>query len=230
MQSTLSDLSLNRICTEIHVATGVTDVVDLSLAVGIVGTQSEWNSTVRVFDNVLVGGISDFGISAVTIQDSLVTLALTGTAGLFGRIDRPPYLEIDHMVSLHFLDNAVFNTVKGMFDAGTAWTLGQDPVSGYGAITLDPALLQLCNTAGRPNDMTCAVRTEIFARAVQQPGAVFPFATAGTQGASDIAAASAWLQVCSATPAALVLPGKCQNVSRGRTTCSGARGTPTPSP
>eukprot|EP00961_Rhodomonas_salina_P010718 143875-Rhodomonas_salina.1 len=193
-QSTLDDTSLKRICLEQSVASGVSDVVDVSLAVGITGTLAAWDSTVREFNNILGSGVTDLSVdvSSASIQDALVTLILDGDPNVFNnRADRAPFLEIDSMVSLHFLDDTVYDTVKSALDSNSGWTLGED-AGDFSEITLSQSITDICNSAGLPGDMTCAIRYDITGRAVQEAYAVH--ALASGYGTSNPSADSLWIQ------------------------------------
>lgn len=166
LQSPLSDLAVTRLCTELKVATGVVDVVDLHMLVGMVGVESEWAPTMGVYENLLVADTAplvdvNIGSGARSIQNSLTTLVLQAEQSMFRRVDRSPYLEVESIVSLHFLDSAVYDTVSTMFASGEAWTLEKDPASGIGQIVLTQELLDLCTAAGLPGDLTCAVRYDV---------------------------------------------------------------------
>lgn len=196
-QSTLSELSMTMMCETLELAAELTDIMDVSMAVGIVGTAGEWDATMKVHENILSldTNLLDLSnnVASPTIQNGLITLVVDGQDASFtGALSTDYKLEIDDMVSLHFLDEASYDTAIDYFEDGTAWTLDQDDTTGFLEIALSPQVVQSCMSTDLPGDMSCVIRRDIAGRAVPNDYAVHPFATG--MNTHDLNMDSAWLQ------------------------------------
>jgi hypothetical protein len=99
---------------------------EVNLAIGLVGSELAWNSSVVQYDRITQGGGASSAVldtsetsKALSLQSGLITLVVKGDPLVFASPMTSTYsLQIDSLVSLHFLSKAKFDTVKAMIDAG----------------------------------------------------------------------------------------------------------------
>lgn len=196
-QAPLTDTSMTMMCQTLTAASEVADIADVSLAVGIVGADSEWDMTMSTFDNIISAGenLVDLTINTTSpsIQNGLITVVVHGQDAPFtGSLATNYELAIDFMISIHFLDDTIYNTVSALFKSGNAWTLQNDGSSGFLKLVLSDAVQSACLSSQLPGDVSCAIRTDIAAREVPQAYAAHPLATG--MNTHDLNVDSAWLQ------------------------------------
>jgi len=196
-QAPISEMSMTYMCQTQEIATEVKDIMDVSLAIGIAGTQTEWTNTVHTYDNFLTSstGVLDstIDVSSPSVQNGLLTIAVTGNSLSFETPLAVNYqLEIDDLISLHFLDETTYDNIVQSFRDGTAWTIERDSATGYMGLQLSDTVLQQCISGEMLGDMTCAVRYDIVRRMIQDEYAVHPLATG--MNTYNLNADSMWLQ------------------------------------
>ena len=195
-QAPVTYLSVSRFCETLEGAQTVNDILGVSLAVGAVGVEGEWDSTMVEFRDVLrtENPLLETGaqVQALSLQSGLLTLAIEGSEAAFGASFAADFhVEIDSMVSMHFLADNKFDAVTAEMVAGSAYTLNKNANSGSVGIVLSSSVEATCASATMPGDTSCAIRQDIVNRNVVSGYAVHPLA-AGVS-IRDEAADVGWL-------------------------------------
>lgn len=130
VQGSLHELSVSRACESISAATSLLDATIINLAVGLVGTQRDWETSVTEFSDITQA--SDAGVfkdttqdlHSLTLQSALITLVVEGDPVIFSSpLTSQYYLEVEHLVTIHFMDPAKFETVRGLMTQGVGYEL-----------------------------------------------------------------------------------------------------------
>lgn len=196
-QAALTELSMTMMCETLQLAAELKDVMDVSMAVGLVGTQSEWATTMKTHENILSMDTQlldlSVGVPSPSIQNGLITLVVDGQDNSFtGPLSTNYRLEIDDLVSLHFLNDDTYEAAVQEFENGDAWTLDADATTGFLQIQIQNNLDQICYSDQIAGDMNCVIRRDISGRAIPNSYAVHPLATG--MNTHDINLDSDWLQ------------------------------------
>jgi cysteine-rich repeat protein len=172
-QAPLSNVAITKACESLGIARTVNDVTEVDLNVGITGTDEDWLSSVTSFRNLVSrtknDNYADTGleIHALSMQSSLLTLALRGSDAMFNSpVALPFHLEIEDMLTLHFLDDTKYQQMLTLLKNEQAWTLVRHQDTGYLEIALTAMGIAVCSTETMPGDFTCAVRRNIYRRQV----------------------------------------------------------------
>jgi hypothetical protein len=196
VQAPLKLNSMTRMCETLEIAKELKDVVDISVALGVVGIESLWDSSIRTTANVDdLTGVTPLSVDVIepSIASSLLTIIVQGSDVSFsGQLATAYHLEIEDVVSLHFLDNAAYENVVAIINAGGAWDIKKNTASNFLEVDLSSAILNECFSQTVPGDMTCTLRRDIQRRSVLQSYAMHSFATG--VGTHDMQQTSAWMQ------------------------------------
>lgn len=181
-QAPVTYLSVSRFCETLEAASTVNDILAVSLAVGTVGTEEEWGATMTEFTDVLrtENPLLETGaqIQALSLQAGLLTLSVAGEESAFSsQFSSPFHVEIDSMVSMHFLDSAKFDDISAKMGAGTAYTVVRNTQTGSLEVELSTAVNTVCASAVIVGDVSCAVRRDIDSRNIASEYAVHSLAS-----------------------------------------------------
>jgi hypothetical protein len=98
------------------------DIINVDLAVGITGTMEDWTKNVAETNNILSHPVQTANSFSKTIESSLITMVLkTDTAVMANSLTSQYHIEVDDLVTIHFLDPTKYETIKLMLTAGTAY-------------------------------------------------------------------------------------------------------------
>lgn len=107
-------------------------------------------------------------------------------------------MEIDEMVSMHFLDDTKYSQMYNLMTntdnnpATNAYELVREELTGYLDLVFTADATNICNTGNVAGDYTCVMRTEINRRQVVHDYAVHPLHTG--MGTNNRQEDSNWLQ------------------------------------
>lgn len=181
--ATIGRLSLSRSCEILQVSRSLLETTTVDISIGLVGTQSEWDSTVQTFPDVQQAtqgqGLEDTTekARALSLQSGLISLVVRGDPIIFA----PPsanyyYINLQHLTTAHFLDNAKYETVKSMVAANEAYDVNANPDTGGLRIHLRQQFIDAC-TGGSGGDFSCAIRQDVVDGKVNNEYAVHSLAT-----------------------------------------------------
>lgn len=166
-QAKLSQLSFIKACEFVQTSQSVSDIVTMDMAIGLALTEADWDLSVTYVHDIIggAGSYADGAIltKALSIESGLITLALKGLPGLF-EFPGAELLELDieDMISFHFLDVLTYNSFISLIAADNAFRM----ISSNGGTILEIALTQeawdVCNSANLDNDFRCVVRKDIY--------------------------------------------------------------------
>eukprot|EP00961_Rhodomonas_salina_P038734 520557-Rhodomonas_salina.1 len=192
-------MGVTRACEDVQAAASMNDVVEVDLDVGMVGMAADWNRSVTSFRDVLsattTGSYVDTALTvqATSMQAGLITIAVRGKESLFTSPQaRAFHVEIEDMVTLHFLEATQYAAMLALLQAGGAFALVRHEGTGYLEIALTAAAIAVCGTETIPGDFTCAARRNIYRRDTVSAHAAHSLATG--VGTSDEDATVEWLQ------------------------------------
>jgi hypothetical protein len=83
---------------------------------------------------------------------------------------------MDHMVTMHFLDDTKFDAVKSLINSGTAYNINTNPVTNKLQIEMRPEVLDACS-GGSDGLYSCAIRHDVTSGNIVTPYSVYPLAT-----------------------------------------------------
>lgn len=195
----ITRLAVASQCDTQQISSGINDIMEIDLFLGLAPTDELFDeSLVAALD---VGG-SGGGASLVRPQSSkaanVMTMLIKGAPETFAQAYASEYaLEVEDMVTLHFLDEAKRTTVQSMIDLGLAFeTYSPTGSSSLMRLRPTPALLNLCPVHATKNTFGCITRRDISERVhdvVTQ--SVFKFSPRNTSVREDtFDAAGRWLQ------------------------------------
>eukprot|EP00961_Rhodomonas_salina_P114974 1547105-Rhodomonas_salina.1 len=192
-------LSFARACEEVSAAQTVADIAEMDVDIGMAALDADWSSSITQFTNVIqesVGGSyqdSGLAVTAVSLQSGLITLALRGDDAMFSNpVALPFHMEIDDLVTMHFLDDSKYDAMVALLGAGGAWQMVRAEGTGYLEIALTAAALEVCSPSPIPGDFTCALRKNVHRREVVWDYGIHALAT-GVNTHSEQQTAE-WLQ------------------------------------
>lgn len=172
-----------RSCEALQASLTLLDTTTVDMAIGLVGTDSDWNSSVFTFDDVTQTsteqGLLDTteDVHSLSLQSGLITLVVKGDPKVFASpLTSQYYLEVEHLTTMHFLDPVKFATIKSMMSEGVAYNVFSDPSTGRLELQLSQKVWDTC-TGGNGGSFSCAVRQDISKGVVRNEYAVHPFAT-----------------------------------------------------
>lgn len=196
VQGSLSELSVSRACESISAAASLLDTTIIDLAVGLVGNEQDWATSVTEFQDITQS--SDSGVlkdttqtlRSLTLQSALVTLVVKGDPVIFSSpLTSRYYLEVEHLVTMHFMDPAKFEAVRSMMTQGVAYQLFKDPVTAKVGIEMSQAVTDLCSASSAT--YSCVVRHDIVQGAIRNQYGVHSFATG--LGTTDTVSTRDWI-------------------------------------
>lgn len=129
-QSPIHDLAILRACRSFEGEVSMLDTTKVNLAIGLVGSEDEWDDSIREFRDVTQDTWSP-GIDATqsddelyvtkadSISSAMITLSIRGDGEIFeNRAAAVDYsIELEALTSLHFLDESKFRSVLSMIEA-----------------------------------------------------------------------------------------------------------------
>ena len=196
VQSEVEELSIAGACEGMSMSVSLLEKTKIGLAVGIAGTLRDWNSSVADYGSTTVNfnAPSTLNITnkSLSLESGLITLSFMGDPNVFSSpLATGYYLEIEHLTSLHFLDPAKFETVRGMLDLGdgAAYIVVNDVPSDTMSIRLSQAVWDACTVGSLPSGaLSCAIRHDIVGRIIVNPASVHSIRH------DNYSSATTWLQ------------------------------------
>jgi hypothetical protein len=138
---------------------------EVDVAVGLVGNDADWNSSVDVLSDILhdvtYDKIINTGVTHTSLASSLITLVVRAKTPLVATNNLNELtFTLDYLTSMHFLDNVKFLQVQALVKSGLAYT--QDMNNGFMEIQWTGNASDSCST-GNNNLYSCAIRRSIVA-------------------------------------------------------------------
>lgn len=199
-QAKIDDASVQRACQSFEGQVSMMDATTVDLAIGFVGKEADWATSVRQFEDVtqrtykgvLVDSTDSndgqYSSGASSISSALITLSVRGDGEIFDNTEGSPgyFIELETLISIHFLDDTKFRAVMGLIEQQQAYSLivGRN---GIDEIVIDQRVQDLC--ASTTGTMDCAIRYDITGGVVRTPYGVQPlsagFNVSDREGARD---------------------------------------------
>jgi len=193
VQAPITTTSVVRQCDTLQAANSLRDIVDIDMAIGLIGHTEDWDSSVREISGLLTkpqNGMSVAVPAAKSLESALVTIVLKCSPAVFANpLTSQYHIEIDDLVTMHFLDPVKYDTVRSMVVAGTAYSTSVSP-TGHLRIVMSQEILSSC-AAGTNGDFSCAVRRDISDRNINNEYAVHSLAN-GTGAHDDAISRYKW--------------------------------------
>lgn len=143
-QAPISELSINRACESLQASTSLLEATEIDIAIGLVGNDDDWQTSVRSFPNVqqttASEGLADTSetAKASSLASGLITLVIKGDPNIFTQAYAQSYtLHMEQLTTLHFLDHVKFDTVKSMMATGEAYSVFPDAATGRQKIVIN---------------------------------------------------------------------------------------------
>lgn len=195
-QARLSQLSFIKACESVQSAQSLEDVITMDMAIGLVSKDSDWSSSVTYVHDI-IGGANSYADGAIlskamSIESGLITLALQGSPSMFEYPGADLLeLDIEDMISFHFLDTLTYNAFLSLITSGNAFQMLSINNGNSLEIVLTQAALGVCNSANIGNDFRCVIRKDIYLGETVDDFYVYDHAVA--RGVHDDALAVKWL-------------------------------------
>lgn len=126
---------------------------------------------------------SSTNVTAKSIISGMITLAVKGSASIFGRASASSfYIEVEQLSVMHFLDSVRFDTMIGLIRANNAYAVAKNPATGRPYIEFTTSAQQTC---GSTTGLSCVVYNNIYDKLVKRESAVHPLATGISTTSAD---------------------------------------------
>eukprot|EP00961_Rhodomonas_salina_P052201 700876-Rhodomonas_salina.1 len=199
VEAPLKQLSVTHSCDELTAATSINDIVEVDLNIGVAASEADWANSVYQFNNLLHNtDTSDFldtslTVKATSAKSSLITIIVRGNDAFFNAPYATPFhVEIEDMISFHFLEHSKYTDTLALMAAGNAYRMVREPGTGYLQVALTMDAVNTCTEHTMPGDFTCAIRRNIYRRQVVEDSVTHSLATG--VGTTDLTATTDWLQ------------------------------------
>jgi hypothetical protein len=114
VQGALTELSIAKACESLEAAANMMQATDIEIAIGIAGTPSDWDAHVTRFGATSRSFVQVPEASS-SLASGLVTIVATGDPAIFSKPAAGAYsIELDALVTMHFLDPVRYAQVAGM--------------------------------------------------------------------------------------------------------------------
>jgi hypothetical protein len=168
-QAVISHTSLTKLCDSIEVVTSFRDVVQIGFLQGF-SPDALPALNLTAMQPTVAGAASPVRV-ARSLEDALITVVVAGDAAVFD--EHTEYgLDVEHMVSLHILDEAAFDLILSLLHNANAYETLRDSAGHY-YIHISDQVKQACALT------RCAIRTEIKQHSVQHAYAIAQFEAGG---------------------------------------------------
>lgn len=179
----LSADNIVTMCEEVTVGASLLSTTKVDVAVGFVGTQPSWGSSMVIWPDVTqaapAGGAlvdTSKNYTAPSIQQALITVVLKGSPSIFSKVSASNfYLDVEQLSVIHFLDTARFNSVVSLIRSGAAYSISSAPGTGRPVMSFSSNVTRICGAEA--NTLSCALYTNIYGRTVTRPSAAHGMAT-----------------------------------------------------
>lgn len=170
-------------CESVSAETSLLATTKIDIAVGFVGTQGAWDSSMVIYRDVTQaapagGSLLDTSknYTAPSFESALITVVLKGSQSIFGRASASSfYLDIEQLSVMHFLDAVRFNFIVGLIRSNSAYAISLSPSTGRPSMEFTQNVTRLCGPEAQ--SLSCAIYTNIYSKSVSRPSAVHPLAT-----------------------------------------------------
>jgi cysteine-rich repeat protein len=173
--------SVIKTCETLSKSLTLDTLTEVSMAVGLVGNTADWDTSMTTIHDAMSTTayqntpFVDAGEAHKSLASSLVTMVVKAKPTLeLAFSGSTYYLQVDYLVSMHFLDDNKFTQVSDMMAAGTAYTADVNPTNKFMEIQFTPAATASC-TLSNTATYSCGIRRGII-KGVSQPGACQDFA------------------------------------------------------
>jgi cysteine-rich repeat protein len=163
--------SISMACETLSAEMSLADLVSVDLTVGLVGTNAEWDTSVVTRKDALDTNPSLIPITPLgaSLPSSLITLIVQPKPALARAYQSSTLrIELDYLVSMHFLDTAKFTQMQALLQSGDAYTV--DTVGGFLEIQITPSATNMCS-ANNQNQYSCGIRRDVVRRIPRNGGA-----------------------------------------------------------
>lgn len=134
----LDMMVVNRACDAISSEVNLLSTTTIDIALGFIGTQNDWNTTMRVYPNINAGGaatnktvIDASSAKAQSVQSNLLSLIVRGSPGLFSRESTSKYyINVEQLSVMHFLDVYKFAAIMAKVQNKVAYSVEADSATG----------------------------------------------------------------------------------------------------
>ena len=193
--------SIASMCDETRLDGSLADIITLDMFMGLTPDKEQMEDTLLQSRDITRKDSSARHLERATssVASNVLTLLVKGDPAVFGQNYASNYaLEVEDMVTMHFLDPLIKAQVEALMASGDAFRKQVDSNS-YTSMRIVPtdALLNLCPLQATRNVQGCIMRKEIEARLLDfTTQAIVGIAPAegGTNAADVEDGASAWLQ------------------------------------
>lgn len=174
-------------CESVSAELSLLAATKIDIGVGLVGTDEDWNSTMRIFRDVTQSGAAE-GASidstnitawgnnsgpARSIQSGLISMVVRGSSAIFSRQSASQfYLDVEQLSVMHFMDATRFQSVISLLKTGSAYSIITDPSTLRPQISFSQATLGQCG-----DSLSCNLRNSIYGGTLRQPANAHPLAT-----------------------------------------------------
>lgn len=137
-KAALDSLIINYGCESITSEVNILATTNIDIALGFVGLEQDWTSTMRLYPNINAAGaatnksvIDATSSKALSVQSNLISLVLRGSDGIFSRASASQYyLNIEQLSVMYFLDSIKYETIMARVQNKTAYTVISNPSTG----------------------------------------------------------------------------------------------------
>ena len=134
----LDTLVINQACESISSEVNILSTTNIDIALGFVGHDEDWDTTMRLYPNVNDGGaatnksvIDASGVKSHSVQSNLISLVVRGSPAIFSRASASQYyINVEQLSVMHFLDATKFNTVMAKVQDKSAYSVVVDQATG----------------------------------------------------------------------------------------------------
>lgn len=174
-QSSLTSVSITTFCESFDTVQTINDILTVNLDIGIAGNLRDMNTSVMHFPDILADNSEIQNLKfidttqsvekAASAASSLLSISVIGEKTAFQtEIASDFHIEIDDLISLHFLDAIKYNQVIDLLSNNQAFDVLKMPSNKYLEVALTNDVLEICNNINIPNDFSCVIRQNIHQR------------------------------------------------------------------
>ena len=180
----LNALSLSKTCELVTAEVSLLGSTKVDIGVGMVGLDSDWNTTMRIFRDVTQSGAAEGAQidstnltawgnnsrTARTIQSGLISLVVSGNSALFSRASASQfYIDVEQLTTMHFLDATRFRSMVSLIQGNNAFNIATNPANERPYINFTEEAMARCDR------LSCAFYNNIYGGSIKRSGSVHSF-------------------------------------------------------
>lgn len=174
-ESTIKTTSQASSCENIESEMSLSNLISVNVSVGLTGSNAAWDASIDTVTDIMYNeaftqnNSVDLGINHKSLANSMITLMASSRPVLANSRDpQGYYVTLDHLTSMHFLDEDVFTKVMNLMKIKTqtgtsAYEVSVDPATQYSTISFTSAATDFCFDADVAPMYTCGVKTSVVA-------------------------------------------------------------------